>query len=74
MLGHDNDEEDNHDDVIANIAQEMHFPLPVVKRVFEAELSRLMAAARITDYVVLFASRRTRAELLAGQRRASAVS
>jgi hypothetical protein len=46
----------------------MHYPLPIVKRVYEAELSRLQAVARITDYVVLFASRRTRAELLAGHR------
>jgi len=74
MLRRDSDEDDNHDAVIANIAQEMHYPLPVVKRVFEAEFSRLMAAARITDYVILFASRRTRAELLAGQRRASTIN
>ena len=62
------EEDVDHDSIIATIAQEMHYPLPIVKRVYEAELSRLKAVARITDYVVLFASRRTRAELLAGHR------
>jgi hypothetical protein len=62
------EEEVDHDSIIATIAKEMHYPLPIVKRVYEAELSRLQAVARITDYVVLFASRRTRAELLAGHR------
>jgi hypothetical protein len=34
-----------------------------VKRVYEAEFARLKSSARITDYLVLFASRRTRAAL-----------
>jgi len=69
MLRSNASEEDvDHDAVIATIAKEMHTPVPVVKRVYEAELSRLKAGARITDYLVLFASRRTRAELLAGHR------
>jgi hypothetical protein len=42
----------------------MHYPLPVVRRVYEAEFARLKAGARITDYLVLFAARRTRDALL----------
>ena len=45
---------------ITSLAQEMHCPLPVVKQVYEAEFARLKAGARITDYLVLFAARRTR--------------
>ncbi|HEX9276113.1 MAG TPA: DUF3562 domain-containing protein [Casimicrobiaceae bacterium] len=52
-------------DVIASIAQQMHYPLPVVRRVYEAELARLKADARITDYLVLFAASHTRDALLA---------
>jgi hypothetical protein len=51
-------------DTITSIAQEMHYPLPVVKRVYETEFARLKADARITDYLVLFAARRTRDMLL----------
>lgn len=47
-------------DAITSIAREMHYPLPIVKRVYEAEFARLKANARITDYLVLFAARRTR--------------
>ena len=61
-------EEDNHDDVIKSIALETQSPIPIVKQIFEAELSRLKARARVSEYVVLFASRRTRAELLASNR------
>ena len=53
------------EDAITSIAQEMHYPLPVVKRVYEAEFARLKADARVTDYLVLFAARRTRDALLA---------
>ena len=68
MLRSNAQEEDvDHDSIIAAIAQEMHYPLPVVKRVYEAELARLKAVARITDYLVIFASRSTRSELLAGR-------
>jgi hypothetical protein len=52
-------------DAITSIAQEMHYPLPVVRLVYEAEFARLKADARITDYLVLFAARRTRDALLA---------
>ena len=50
---------------ITSIAQEMHYPLPVVKRVYQTEFEHLKASARITDYLVLFAVRRTRDALLA---------
>jgi len=50
-------------DAIATLAKETHHPVPVVKRVFDEEFARLKASARITDYLVLFASRRTRAAL-----------
>jgi hypothetical protein len=53
------------DDAISNIAQEMHYPLPVVRRVYETEFERLKSSARITDYLVVFAVRRTRDALLA---------
>jgi hypothetical protein len=53
------------EDAITSLAREMHYPLPVVKRVYEAEFARLKADARITDYLVLFAARRTRDVLLA---------
>jgi hypothetical protein len=59
------DEDAINQDTITSIAQEMHYPLPVVKRVYDAEFSRLKAGARITDYLVLFAARRTRDALLA---------
>jgi Protein of unknown function (DUF3562) len=47
-------------DVIASLAEETQRPFPVVKEVYEAEFARLKAEARISDYLVLFASRRTR--------------
>jgi hypothetical protein len=61
----DRNEDAINQDVITSIAQEMHYPLPVVARVFEAEFARLKADARITDYLGLFAARRTRDTLLA---------
>jgi hypothetical protein len=45
---------------IAALAEETHQPMPIVKRVFEAEYARLKSGARVTDYLVLFACRRTR--------------
>ena len=47
-------------DAIASLARETHHPIPVVRRVFEAEYARLKANARVTDYLMLFASRHTR--------------
>lgn len=52
-------------DAISSIAEEMHFPLPDVRQIYETEFARLKASARITDYLVLFAARRTRDALLA---------
>jgi hypothetical protein len=63
----DRNEDAINQDVISSIAQEMHYPLPVVRRVYEAEFARLKADARITDYLVLFAARHTRDALLARQ-------
>lgn len=50
---------------ISSLAQEMHYPVPVVRRVYEAEFRRLKAEARVTDYLVLLSARRTRDVLLA---------
>lgn len=61
------DENAINQDTITSIAQEMHYPLPVVKRVYEVELARLKAEARISDYLLLFAARRTRDTLLASR-------
>lgn len=60
----DRNEDAINKDTITSIALEMHYPLPVVTQVFEAEFARLKASARITDYLVLFAARRTRDALL----------
>lgn len=60
----DRNEEAINQDTITTLAKEMHYPLPVVKRVYEAEFARLKAEARVTDYLVLFAARRTRDALL----------
>jgi hypothetical protein len=47
-------------DVIAALAEETHQPVEIVKDVYEEQFARLSADARITDYLVLFASRRAR--------------
>ena len=46
--------------MVAALADETGQPLPVVRRVYDREFARLRADARIPDYLVLFASRRTR--------------
>ena len=51
-------------DLIESLAAETHRSVPEVKPVYEAELRNLKAEARITDYVALFAVRRTREALL----------
>ena len=61
----DRDQDTINQDTIMSIAQETHHPLPEVRRVYEAEFARLKANARVTDYLVLFAARRTRDVLLA---------
>jgi hypothetical protein len=61
----------DHDAVITSIAQEVHYPVPIVKRIYEDEFARLQATARVTDYVILFASRRTRDRLLSARRQSA---
>jgi uncharacterized protein DUF3562 len=64
----------DHDAIITSIAEDAHYPVPIVKRIYEDEFARLQAVARVTDYVVLFASRRTRDRLLAARRQQSGVT
>lgn len=47
-------------DAISTLAQEMHQPFEVVKEIYDHEFARLQSDARIPDFLVLFASRRTR--------------
>jgi hypothetical protein len=61
------DEQMANSDAIASLAEETQRPLPVVKEVYDAEFARLKDGARVTDYLVLFASRRAR-DALAQQR------
>ena len=51
---------------IEEIALESGRPLSEVKSIYEAELARLKADANIRDYLLLFASRRTREALVQG--------
>ena len=62
-------EQAKNQEVIAALAQETRRPLDEVKEVYEVELARLKKNARITDYVRLFASRRTKARLTEGDPR-----
>jgi hypothetical protein len=64
----------DHDAIITSIAQEVHYPLPIVRRIYQDEFARLQAVARVTDYLVLFASRRTRDRLLSARRHSSAAA
>ncbi|HUH95240.1 MAG TPA: DUF3562 domain-containing protein [Casimicrobiaceae bacterium] len=64
----------DHEAIISSIAQEMHYPIPIVKRIYEDEFARLRALARVSDYLVLFASRRTRNLLHAARRQGSTAS
>lgn len=45
---------------IEELARESSLPVEEVKEVYENELARLRDGARITDFLILFASRRTR--------------
>jgi hypothetical protein len=54
------DQEAINREAIVELAKTMHRPVPVVKRVYDEQFARLRSQARITDYLVLFASRRTR--------------
>ena len=53
-----------HQLVIEEIAQEIGEPVATVRAVYEGEYARLNADAKVTDYLGLFAVRRTRATLL----------
>jgi hypothetical protein len=62
-LYNDSDEQAHSLGAIQALAQETNRPFGEVKEVYEDELARLKSDARITDYLVLFASRRTRDRL-----------
>lgn len=49
--------------VIKMIAAETKRPFAEVKRVYDEEFARLKSSARVTDYLVVFATRRTRSAL-----------
>ena len=51
---------------IEEIVLESGRPTSEVKKIYEAELARLKANANIRDYLLLFASRRTREALVQG--------
>lgn len=56
----DTNAEKNSSAIIESIAAETHLPVDKVRRVYEAEYSRLKADAQVFDYLILFATRRTR--------------
>lgn len=58
-------------DLIESLAHESGQPISVVAEVYRAELARLEEGASVRDFLVLFASRRTREALshVASQRR-----
>lgn len=58
-------------DLIESLAQESGQPISVVTEIYQAELARLEEGASVRDFLVLFASRRTREALshVASQRR-----
>jgi hypothetical protein len=65
------DQEALNSETIATIAEETRQPLPVVKEIFDEQYARLKATARILDYLVLFATHRTK-DALARRRPPSA--
>ena len=60
----DRDEEAHHQSVVNALAQEIQQPVENVKIVYEVELARLKARAKVKDYLALLASRRAREKLL----------
>jgi hypothetical protein len=64
----DDDQEAISLSAIETLAEETSRPFDEVKAIFEGEFARLRDGARITDYLILFASRRTR-DALAQRRR-----
>lgn len=66
-MGHlysDTDQEEVSRNAIEALARETSRPIDEVKEIYEGEFARLRADARITDYLILFASRRTRDTLV----------
>ena len=51
------------DDAIDDLARETGEPIDRVRKVYEEEFARLAAIARIPDYLVLLAMKRTRGSL-----------
>jgi hypothetical protein len=49
--------------IIEMIAADTHLPFAEVKRVYDDEYARLKSEAHVYDYLVLFATRRTREAL-----------
>ena len=60
----DREEEALHQSVVNALAEEIHQPVENVKIVYEVELARLKARAKVKDYLALLASRRAREKLL----------
>jgi len=56
----DDDQEAISLSAIEALARETSRPYDEVKEVYEGEFARLRDGARVTDYLILFASRRTR--------------
>jgi hypothetical protein len=53
-------EETLHAETISALAEETGQPFPVVKEIFDQEYVRRKEMARLADYLVLFATRRTK--------------
>ena len=52
-----------HEGAIASLVEETDLPEALVRRVYEHELVQLKPGARVKDYLLLFAMRRTREAL-----------
>lgn len=57
------DESASHLDAIEALAQELSRPIAEVKQAYESEFARLQLSARVTDYLILFATRRAKESL-----------
>lgn len=51
------------EEAIAELAEETHRPMDEVAAVYAEQFARLKESARVTDYLVLFATRRARERL-----------
>ena len=56
------------DAIVESISKQVDCPKPVVRRIYEEQLVRLRSRARLTEYLTLFAARRTRELLVAARR------